>query len=335
MKKYLLPHSGTYYKANLHCHSTDSDGQNTPEEIKAAYMEKGYSIVAFTNHDIMIDKNYLTDDSFLALNGFETQAPGKGSDILESRIFHACFISLDKDNLKHPLYHSTDFNYWGKEKAALIQHEENEPDFERYGTAECINEMVKRGRERGFFVTYNHPMWSLENYSDYSQYKGFNAMEICNTGSYFAGYDDYCPQVYDDMLRGGERLYCIMADDSHTVKDAFGGWVMIKASSLEYGAVAKALSEGSFYSGMGPEIYDLWVEDGEVHITCSAAKKISINTGRRTARALWATDENGLTEAKFSVKPEDVYVRLTVQDFEGNVACTNAYFTDEILGEKA
>ena len=34
MKKFLLPESGNYYKANLHCHSTYSDGRLTPEELK-------------------------------------------------------------------------------------------------------------------------------------------------------------------------------------------------------------------------------------------------------------------------------------------------------------
>ena len=46
----LLPESG-YYKANLHCHTTISDGEFTPEEIKAAYQKEGYSIVAYTDHD--------------------------------------------------------------------------------------------------------------------------------------------------------------------------------------------------------------------------------------------------------------------------------------------
>ena len=34
---YLLPGSeqkGSYYKANLHCHTTFSDGRLTPEEVK-------------------------------------------------------------------------------------------------------------------------------------------------------------------------------------------------------------------------------------------------------------------------------------------------------------
>lgn len=53
MKKYLLPKSGSFYKANLHCHSTVSDGKLTPEELKKIYKEKGYSVIAYTDHDVL------------------------------------------------------------------------------------------------------------------------------------------------------------------------------------------------------------------------------------------------------------------------------------------
>ena len=43
MRKYLLPETGHFYKANLHAHSTLSDGRLTPEELKAAYKAHGYS----------------------------------------------------------------------------------------------------------------------------------------------------------------------------------------------------------------------------------------------------------------------------------------------------
>ena len=39
---------------------------------------------------------------------------------------------------------------------------------------------IKKARKAGFFVTYNHPEWSLEHYPEYSKYKGMNAMEIRN-----------------------------------------------------------------------------------------------------------------------------------------------------------
>ena len=43
MKKYLLPKDGTFYKANLHCHTTLSDGHLTPEEIKVYWCEPSVS----------------------------------------------------------------------------------------------------------------------------------------------------------------------------------------------------------------------------------------------------------------------------------------------------
>ena len=33
------------FKANLHCHSTISDGKLTPEELKEAYKAQGYSVL--------------------------------------------------------------------------------------------------------------------------------------------------------------------------------------------------------------------------------------------------------------------------------------------------
>ena len=49
-KRYVLPKEGSFYKANLHCHTVLSDGSLTAEEVKKAYMEHGYSIIAFTDH---------------------------------------------------------------------------------------------------------------------------------------------------------------------------------------------------------------------------------------------------------------------------------------------
>ncbi|MBQ9133249.1 MAG: PHP domain-containing protein, partial [Clostridia bacterium] len=71
MKKYLLPPGGQFYKANLHCHTTCSDGKLSPESVKEAYKAKGYSIVAYTDHFLLVPHNELTDDDFLALNAVE------------------------------------------------------------------------------------------------------------------------------------------------------------------------------------------------------------------------------------------------------------------------
>ena len=56
MKKYLLPETGNFYKANMHCHTCLSDGKPTPEEMKEHYKGLGYSIIAFTDHDLFPER---------------------------------------------------------------------------------------------------------------------------------------------------------------------------------------------------------------------------------------------------------------------------------------
>ena len=71
MKKYLLPETGNFYKANLHCHTTVSDGKWTPEEVKKNYMAMSYSVIAYTDHDVLIPHPELADENFLPLNSYE------------------------------------------------------------------------------------------------------------------------------------------------------------------------------------------------------------------------------------------------------------------------
>ena len=71
MKRFLLPESGTFYKANLHCHTNLSDGHLSPEEVKRIYKEQGYSIVAYTDHDLFIPHPELADPDFLPLHAME------------------------------------------------------------------------------------------------------------------------------------------------------------------------------------------------------------------------------------------------------------------------
>ena len=105
MKKYLLPKEGFFYKANLHCHSNFSDGQWSVEEIKENYKAQGYSIVAFTDHNLFLSHSYLTDNSFLALNGVEININDEIYPDKYGKTCHICMIALDEDNLVHPCWH--------------------------------------------------------------------------------------------------------------------------------------------------------------------------------------------------------------------------------------
>ncbi len=330
-KKYLLPETGNFYKANLHCHTTVSDGTKTPEEIKEMYKNAGYSVVAYTDHEVFIPHNDLTDDSFVALNGYELHIPyWKDMTFRFKKSCHVCLVALESDNHTQVCYHRTNYIYGGNmlNYRDKVKFDESLPDYIRTFSSEGISEIMKIGRDNGFFVTYNHPNWSLETYEDYIKYENMHAMEIFNFDSYSIGYPEYNEKEYDDMLRCGKRIFCVATDDNHNKKnDCFGGFTMIKADKLEYKAITDALLKGNFYASMGPEIHSLYFEDGKIHIKSSEAQSICLNTASRRAQRVTGC----LTEAVFDVVPEDEYVRITVTDMKGKKANTNAYFTDELF----
>ncbi len=329
MKKHLLPQTGNFYKSNLHCHTTVSDGKMTPEEIKEIYTAEGYSVIAFTDHDVLVPHPELADENFLPLNGYEMEINEDASVKIGRKRCHICLIATDPENTKQVCFHRTKYlpgntvNYLSQ-----INYDESEPDYEREYGSECVNDIIKKGVDNGFFVTYNHPTWSRERYNDYVQYNGMHAMEIYNSECELVGYYEYNEKEYDDMLCSGKRIYCIATDDTHPRESCFGGYTMIKADKLEYKAITSALMNGNFYASQGPEIFDLWFEDGILHVECSDAKNIRLSTGARRCKRCAAPKGEFINSADFEVRPEDVYVRLTITDENGKFAYTNAYFID-------
>lgn len=334
MKKILISKEKNFYKANLHCHSTISDAAKTPQELKEIYSAHGYSVLAYTDHDIMLDHSDLTDDNFLALNGYELEINAPGEWVSGSKTCHMCFIAISPENTKQVCYHRTEYLFGNAPKyRELIKYDESKPDFVREYTPECINKMFSEGRKNGFFTVYNHPAWSLETKDQYCNYHGMHAMEIFNYSCWHKGFTDYNEQVYDEMLRNGEKIFCISADDNHNWdNDSFGGFTVINAEKLEYETITGALVDGNFYASQGPQIFEVWYENGKIGIECSDAASVVLNTGVRHCEAVRAEEQGGpITSAVFEIDNDDNYVRLTVTDFSGKHANTNAYFLKDLM----
>ena len=341
MRKYLLPEKGNFYKANLHCHSQVSDGAYTALELKELYMKEGYSIIAYTDHSLLIPHHKeLSDENFLALNGFEWDVGESGKAPGRNKCLHICLIALEEDNFIAPCWNREEIRNLkgnGEKYRDLVKFDESLPDFEKEYTAECINKAIKNARNTGFFVTYNHPVWSQEDYSNYMSYENMNAMEICNYACIAEGWYDYNPKIYDDILRSGKKIYAIAADDNHNfggnLYDSFGGYTVIKAEKLQYRTITKALEEGNFYASQGPEIRALWYENGKIHIECSDAEYIDFNFGIMHAKRFRAEKNGVINMAECEVPPHSVYVRVTVWDKYGKPADTNAYFVEDLNKE--
>ena len=185
--KRLFPLGANHYKANLNCHTNISDGEYSPKEIKELYKSHGYSIVAFSDREVLIPHKELRDEDFLPLTACEYAV----NDEI-GREIHFNAIALDEDNDIQPLWHREEYIYPHSEPSrSLVRFDENEPDFERTPTLAGISEMMQKCRDKGFFVTLNHPNISGLNYNDYTALSGMDAFEIMNYSSIVRGYNEY------------------------------------------------------------------------------------------------------------------------------------------------
>lgn len=334
MKYFLLPEKGTFYKANMHTHTTVSDGKFTPEEVKAAYMREGYSIVAFTDHEILLPHPELCDENFLALTGVEIALNPAGVHPQYARTYHLNLYP--RDQLKRDFGAYTDKEVWLEHSRKYALPEQAGRNYPREYSVKCANEIIALAKKEGFFVSYNHPVWSLQTSEDYAGLKGLWGVEVYNTDCARVGLPD-TPQPFDELLRAGERVFPLATDDSHGDRDRFGGYLMVKAEELECDAVIEALEAGNFYATTGPEIYGLTLENGVLHIVCSPVKEIAYSTDRRYACALQGDlceatfDLNGFFKDSELARKGDAppYFRVTLHGADGGVAYTRAFFLSE------
>ena len=340
MKKHLFPADGNVYKANMHTHTKISDGAFSPEEIKAMYKEKGYSIVAFTDHEVMVSQNHLTDDEFLAINGVETITSDKWhGGYCYNKTYHINFYAKDPSITHCPVLSAK--NIWQEHTKAYATQEMIEHPYKNHYSVAGVNDAIKKATDAGFLVCLNHPVWSCQDYTDYMGLKGLWGVEVYNTGCYRSGmHDTVQPMV--DLLRTDEHVMPVAADDIHGAGSAFGGWLMVKADKLEYTTVIKALERGDFYASTGPEIKELSIEEGILRVVTSDAASISMVTNFRLHSGRHAKDGKYLTEAVFDMNdflakheaheyPRSTpWVRIEVRDPVGNLAWSRAYFVDEL-----
>lgn len=333
MEKILFGKNKNFYKGNLHCHSTLSDGKLTPEQLKDYYKSHGYSILALTDHEHINNNSYLDDKDFLtitscevAIKEFQNESTLKNFNM---KVCHLNFYAKEQDNVYNFFYNSKYDHFSAPERRTSFKIPDK--DIERTYGGDGINALIKSANENGFFVAYNHPRWSLENYREYSKYEGLWGVEICNGSCNFGGLYEYDINVYDDMLRDGKRLFASSGDDNHNKSDdSFGTFVMVNADELKYSKVIDSLLNGEFYTSYGPLINEIKIKDNKVYISCSDAKRISYSTCGRRSDSVNAKENEFLNNAVFDVLDTDIYFRISVLDEFGNRADSQAYFLDSI-----
>jgi len=336
--KQLLPKVEKYFRTNLHTHTNLTDGGLSPEEMKQHYKAKGYSILAITDHNIIMDFSELNDEDFLMLTGAEYNINEEGwaTNRLRCKTYHLNFLAKRPDNLWMPFMPGAP-----KEEARPYVEKCTDGGYPRVYDIDVINNIIAEANERGFLVMYNHPTWSLQSYPDYAPLKGLWGMEIINgdaTRGGCADRDNF--RVYSDLMNLGNTLFPVGSDDAHGTGSACLAWIMLGAEKLQYDSVIEALEKGDFYASNGPEIHELSLTDNLLHIKCSDAQFITLESGGRYyKRKNPVAPDKFLREATFDItkflegcngeSPME-WLRVVVHGPYGQFATTRGYRLDEL-----
>lgn len=333
MKQILIPDKPGY-KANLHAHTTDSDGALTPEELKELYRSHGYSILAITDHGYMGDRSHLTDENFVVISGYENHLEPTWNRPLprSTKCYHLCFYAPRPDIIgmvgMTDYYHEFCFTYKKKE---LCPREELIGGYftgENSGFGvDNLNRLTEQANALGYLVVLNHPTWSHLDGRDYLGVRGLTALEIYNHGSEMGGYETECGIIYDQMLSDGQRIYCTANDDTHAhpgANDTFGGYNVMYPEALTYEGVFAAMRDGKMYASTGAAFRGISVEGNRVTTGSDDACVIRLITDRYACCHRRAS--HGLSEVTFDVAEDVKWFRLTAENENGEKAFSRAYF---------
>jgi hypothetical protein len=288
---FTLP--GRFFRGNLHSHSTASDGMLDPAALIARYRDAGYDFLTVTDHFLegfgwpITDTRPFRDRDFTTIIGAELHAP-------KTRLnekWHILAVGLPFD-------------------FAPTSPDETGP------------QLAARARAAGAFVAIAHPEWYGLTLDEGRALAAAHAVEVYNHTCWAGNNRSEGWYLCDGLLAGGRRINAIAVDAHFKYDDFAGGWVQVRAESLDPDALRAALLAGAYYSTQGPEITDLEMDDETIRVGCSpAAVVIASGRGAATERA----DGPDRTTAAFPLEPfrDGGYVRVTVLDAARRRAWSN------------
>ena len=230
-------------RANLHTHSTLSDGRLAPEEVIEAYASAGYDVLAMTDHHQVNDVTQWDNHGMIVIQGAEL----------------------------HPLL-SPDRCKWHLVALNLPLDFKCLRPFE---TGETAQEVIDAVAAAGGLTSVAHPHWCGFSSEDIKDLKNYFALEVYNTECKYYG-RAYSEQTWDELLLKGKKVSAIAVDDMHRSCSLFGGWTVVCAKERTLEAVLDALKKGEFYATQGPEFHTLTWENGKAYAEFSEAVKCSL-----------------------------------------------------------
>ena len=239
---------GEWLKGNTHTHTTESDGDSSPEYVARWYRDHDYDFLVLTDHNVFTDPatlSGLVSDTFLLIPGEEVTSGFEGKPV-----------------------HVNGLNIPRVVEARVAE-----------SLVATIQANVDAVREVEGVPHINHPNfgWSFST-EELAQVRGDRLLEIFNghptVHNQGGGGTPGMEAVWDALLTGGKRIYGIAVDDAHHFQGEFSrhranpgrGWIAVRAPRREAGAIMEALEAGHFYASTGVVIRDIRVTPSRIEI---------------------------------------------------------------------
>ncbi|MEL6426225.1 MAG: CehA/McbA family metallohydrolase [Pseudomonadota bacterium] len=293
---------GTFWRGNLHTHSTRSDGVLPPGDVARHYRGQGYDFLVLSDHFVGMYGYPITDLGNAPVEGL-TLVPGAemhAGAMANGEIWHLVVVGLPPDFTP---------------PAA--------PDFEPRPDQETAAQLAQRARDAGAFVIVAHPEASQLTLADALSIEAAHAVEIYNHSAAMDRDRGSGLHIAEALLNRGRRLSLTASDDAHfDTPDACGGWVMVRAEDNTPEQLVAALKQGHYYASTGPEIWSVdWGAD-TVEIEMSPVRTVALQ-GQGTEAVTRHGD--GLTTVSLPYGPlaTSPWLRLTAIDAHGKRAWTS------------
>lgn len=268
---------GKWYKANLHAHTTQSDGKLSPAEVAIHYRRQGYDVLAITDHEKVTPVAEYCASDFLCLEGLEI---GSGSSESGGN-FHIVGLGLPVGFDDRPNDHP-----------------------------QSTLDAIAAAGGIGFIA---HPYWSCLVAHDLLGLRNCLGIELINYGCEIEIGKGVSTVHWEDLLVRGERYLGLGVDDGHRCGwDFYGGFTMIKAEELDREAIFAALRAGRFYASQGPLIHDLQVTDEAIRVECTPAAAINFFANNQQGWCIQKEDRPALTGARYLRTGRERYVRVEI-----------------------
>ena len=232
----LIKPDRPFYRGNLHCHTTNSDGAWAPKAVIEAYRAMGYDFLAVTDHRHVSFPTAYMAGSMLVLPGIELDY------VLPQEVVHIVGFGMEQDILPRL-------------------------DYER-GPQNGINVI----RACGGRAIVAHPHWSLNTMATLSAFHNVTAAEVYNTMSVMR---PDSANILDVTAAHGRLYPFVASDDSHAYAGEQGiSYTMVQAEALTADAIKAAMDAGLFYASQGPRLKRVTIEAGRMIVECSPVERV-------------------------------------------------------------